>query len=60
VEKWKSSLIDENALDQITQKIVPPELLNNLAVLQLENGNLNDAKTLLSEALLNCETLLSS
>jgi hypothetical protein len=60
VEKWKSSLIDENALDQITQKMVPPELLNNLAVLQLENGNLNDAKTLLSEALLNCETLLSS
>jgi hypothetical protein len=60
VEKWKSSLIDENALDQITQKMVPPELLNNLAVLQLENGNLTDAKTLLSEALLNCETLLLS
>lgn len=38
--------------------MVPPELLNNLAVLQLEAGNLADAKVLLSEALENCEVLL--
>ena len=51
-------MIDENAQEQIAQQIVPPELLNNLAVLQLEAGNLADAKVLLTEALQNCEILL--
>ena len=50
-------MIDENAQEQIAQQIVPPELLNNLAVLQLEAGNLADAKVLLTEALQNCEIL---
>lgn len=51
-------MIDENAQEQIAQQIVPPELLNNLSVLQLEAGNLADAKVLLTEALQNCEILL--
>jgi Flp pilus assembly protein TadD len=51
-------MIDENAQEQIAQQIIPPELLNNLAVLQLEAGNLADAKVLLTEALQNCEILL--
>lgn len=51
-------MIDEYAQEQIAQQIVPPELLNNLSVLQLEAGNLADAKVLLTEALQNCEILL--
>lgn len=37
--------------------MIPPELLNNLAVLLMEINKNSEAKKLLEEALQNCETL---
>jgi hypothetical protein len=37
--------------------MVPPELLNNLAVLLIESKKNAEAKKVLEEALRNCETL---
>ena len=37
--------------------MIPPEILNNLAVLLIESNNNNEAKKNLEEALMNCEIL---
>lgn len=58
MEKWQSSTIEPDDLEQITQTMIPPELLNNLAVLQLETGNFPESNSLLQEAIQNCEVLL--
>jgi hypothetical protein len=43
----------------MAQGMVPPELLNNTAVLLLEIGKIAEAKVYLDEALDNCSKLLS-
>lgn len=39
--------------------MVPPELLNNLAVLLIESNRSDEAKAFYDEALTNCENLLA-
>lgn len=39
--------------------MVPPELLNNTAVLLLENGKIAEARVYLEEALDNCKKLFA-
>jgi tetratricopeptide (TPR) repeat protein len=38
--------------------MVPPEILNNLAVLLIEQGDVTQALEIVNEALSNCQTLL--
>ena len=40
--------------------MVPPELLNNLAVLMMEVDRHEESRVLLEEALRNCNTLLKA
>lgn len=42
----------------MAQSMVPPELLNNTAVLLLEIGKIKEARVYLDEALTNCKKLL--
>jgi hypothetical protein len=38
--------------------MIPPELLNNMAVLMLEQNRTSEAENILAEAIKNCEILL--
>ena len=44
---------------ELSQTMIPPELLNNLGVLMLEDDREEEALNHLQEALTNCENLLS-
>jgi tetratricopeptide (TPR) repeat protein len=55
--QWPSSFTDASAHIELTQTMVPPELLNNYAVLLMDAKKHADAKKILEEALANCETL---
>jgi tetratricopeptide (TPR) repeat protein len=57
IGKWPSSFTDPLAHIELCQSMIPPELLNNLAVLLMEINKNSEAKKLLEEALQNCETL---
>jgi hypothetical protein len=58
VEPWQSSFIDPKSHPELAQKMIPCELLNNLAVLLIEDEQFEAAAEILKEAAQNCETLL--
>lgn len=48
---WQSSLINPQQLKEESQMVIPPEILNNQAVLQIQAGLLDDASKSLEESL---------
>lgn len=57
IGKWPSSATDPSSLLSLAQTMVPPELLNNFAVLLMEANKHTEAKKVLEEAVKNCEQL---
>lgn len=53
---WASSFTNPSLQLDLAQTMVPPELLNNYAVLLIETGKIAEAKRVLEEALANCES----
>ena len=58
MKKWPSSFIDPSEKQDIAQTMLPPELLNNYAVLMQREKRSDEAVKILSEALSNIEKLL--
>jgi tetratricopeptide (TPR) repeat protein len=58
IEEWPSSFSDPTSHLELSKSMIPPELLNNLAVLLMQANKNGEAKATLEEALKNCDTLL--
>ena len=56
--KWSSSLESSDAHSELSQSMVPPELLSNLGVLQQQEDRDEAALGNYKEALANCDKLL--
>ena len=57
--KWPSSFESASEYREISQSMIPPELLNNLGVLMLQEQRDTDACKHFEEALENCNKLLA-
>ena len=59
MKKWPSSFIDPCSELDLAQSMLPPEVLNNYAVLMLRDKRLDEAVSSFNEALVNVEKLLA-
>ena len=59
MQKWPSSFETSDAHQDLCQSMIPPELLNNLGVLMMQENRDAEAMKNFDEALTNCEKLLS-
>lgn len=59
--QWPSSFESPNKHREVSQTVIPPEILNNLGVLMLQDVASGDveAQKVFEEALANCDKLLA-
>ena len=58
MQLWPASFESAQSHRELSQKTIPPEILNNLAVLLQKEDKDGEAKKLYEEALSNCDKLI--